>query len=124
MAVSASECAASAAIAAEPVTTAAPTLASATPRLDPRDTNTVRVLSSGIARPPLSLATAQGVLDRLRPILAHAWRAALQWRSGRRTVLRIPAAVPGLGTPVHCYQRRGNVIDASFDLADNQYHAK
>ena len=58
---------------------------------------------------------------RLRPILAHAWRAALQWRSGRRTVLRISAAVPGLGTPADCYHQRENVIDASVDLADNQY---
>jgi hypothetical protein len=45
-----------------------------------------------IARAPGCLSSrleqAQGVLDRLRPILAHAWRAALQWRSGRRTVLR------------------------------------
>ena len=58
---------------------------------------------------------------RLRAILAHTWRAALQWRSGRRTVLRISAAVPGLGTPADCYHQRDNVIDASFDLADNQY---
>jgi len=38
----------------DPVKTAAPILASATPRPDPRATNTVRVLSSGITRPPLA----------------------------------------------------------------------
>ena len=59
-----SECAASAAKAVEPVKTAAPTLASVTPRPVSRATSTVRLLPSGIARPPLSLATAHGMLDR------------------------------------------------------------
>jgi hypothetical protein len=64
LALSASECEASAAIADEPVNAAAPTLASVTPMPAPRATNTVRVLSSAIARPPLSLATAHGMPDR------------------------------------------------------------
>jgi hypothetical protein len=52
LAVSASECAASAAIADEPVNTATPTLASATASPDPRATTTVRMLSFGMTRPP------------------------------------------------------------------------
>jgi hypothetical protein len=45
-------------MAAEPVTTATTALATATARPDPRATNTVRMLLSfGITRPPLSLAT-------------------------------------------------------------------
>ena len=46
LALSASECAASAASAVEPVNTAAPTLASVTPMPVPRATSTVRMLSS------------------------------------------------------------------------------
>src|SRR5208283_60388 len=88
LALSASECAASAAKAVEPVKTAAPTLASVTPRPASRATNTVRVLSSGIARPLLSLATAHGMLDR-------------QYHRPRREdgapQLRLPAQQPTCG---------------------------
>jgi hypothetical protein len=50
VATSASECEASAAIAAEPVRTVAPALANPIPRSATRATQTVRVLSFGIAR--------------------------------------------------------------------------
>ena len=61
LAVSASDSEAWAATADEPVKTAVPTLASATPRSATIATNTVRVLSVGIARPLLSMVTDHGM---------------------------------------------------------------
>src|SRR3954451_14514425 len=64
LAAPASERAASAASAVEPVTTAGPALATAIPPSVPTATNTVRVLSSGMARPARSVAIAQRVTGK------------------------------------------------------------